>query len=1060
MKPIKLIISAFGPYADTMPEIQFEQFEEKGLFLISGDTGAGKTTIFDAICFALYGATSGSYRDTKNLRSEYTTDSTVSYVDFYFSHQGKNYHIYRQPQYDRPLKRGTGVTTEPEKATLYCNSDTPIEGVKAVNNAVRELLHIDVAQFKQIAMIAQGEFWELLNAKTDKRTEILRTIFMTDGYKNIEYRLKDRMDASYRKRKDAENSVIQYLNDVTVADESELANELAQMQDRASKSSSAWNLDEILDLISKIIREDEQRQEELSKTLRAEEEILDNKNNAFAVAETNNKFITRFIELTQEKEKLDAKSEIIAAREISLQRKKDATHYVNSKYKSWTSKKDDIAGKKQVIQTKEEEKEHALENEKSAREALEIALQSEPRTEELKQRIARIDEDREKYALRDQLNKEIASLTDEAAGFDKRKRELDLAKEALKERIISLNEQINELQASPVELERAKAIREQAKGLKAEIDKIIDADIPDWDKKRETFDRKQSKFEKARKSYEAARDKKQHAEKLLENCRAGILAEELEDGKPCPVCGSVHHPLPAVLPDTSITEEEYKICAEEEKTAQDKKEKALIEVESAKADAIASEEQLEKNISKCLNDALYGVSAEKKTLDEMRGLIVQEQRDIAQIIADNKERVAGLDSNCKKLERAKEDLTKAEGEEKEKLYSDKNKLVEEMSDNQNKLTEKRTSLRPLENLVYESIDEAQKARNEAEAEINTINENIEKARANKKEAEDALVDITSSIKTMQDVLEKEKNEEIALSREFMEILEIRKFSDEEDFLACVTSEEEIKAEEKEIEEYHAALKSNQDQLQKAEIDAEGKEQVDLNAVRDELNEQKDKVVGLRESNNLVSSRLAENIKRKNRMTDLQKDLENYRKENNITRRLYELVKGTTGNGKITLEQYIQASGFDGVIRAANRRLLPMSDGQYELYRQENSLGKQSNTFLDLEVLDNFTGHRRPVGNLSGGESFKASLSLALGLSDTVSSNLGGIQMEALFVDEGFGTLDRKSIENAMNILLNLSGTGKLIGIISHREELKENIMQQVRVVKCKNGSQITVDTGI
>ena len=177
-------------------------------------------------------------------------------------------------------------------------------------------------------------------------------------------------------------------------------------------------------------------------------------------------------------------------------------------------------------------------------------------------------------------------------------------------------------------------------------------------------------------------------------------------------------------------------------------------------------------------------------------------------------------------------------------------------------------------------------------------------------------------------------------------------------------------------------------------------------------------------------------------------------------RLYNLVKGTTGKGKITLEQYIQAAGFDGIIAAANRRLLPMSDGQFELFRQEDSLGKRSNTFLDLEVLDNHTGHRRPVVNLSGGESFKASLSLALGLSDTVSANVGGVQIDALFIDEGFGTLDRKSIDNAMDILLNLSGGSKLVGIISHREELKENIPQQIKVTKTREGSLIDIDTGV
>ena len=164
MKPIKLMISAIGPYAGELPEIEFSAFEEKGLFLISGDTGAGKTTIFDAICFALYGTTSGTYRDTKNLRSEYAGDLVQSYVDFYFSHQGREFHIFRQPSYERQKQRGIGKIVEKEKAVFYEEGQAPIEGLTQVNHAVKELLHIDEKQFKQIVMIAQGEFWNLLNA--------------------------------------------------------------------------------------------------------------------------------------------------------------------------------------------------------------------------------------------------------------------------------------------------------------------------------------------------------------------------------------------------------------------------------------------------------------------------------------------------------------------------------------------------------------------------------------------------------------------------------------------------------------------------------------------------------------------------------------------------------------------------------------------------------------------------------------------------------------------------------------------------------------------------------
>ena len=277
--------------------------------------------------------------------------------------------------------------------------------------------------------------------------------------------------------------------------------------------------------------------------------------------------------------------------------------------------------------------------------------------------------------------------------------------------------------------------------------------------------------------------------------------------------------------------------------------------------------------------------------------------------------------------------------------------------------------------------------------------------------------------------------------------------------ALAVPEKEITASEKTISDYQQKIETNKARLSEAKKEAEGKVRINVKELEKTVDEQNKLVESSRKTVTEVRYRLQINEEKKANIVGQQVKYDKACHQNTIHTRLYNLVKGQTGNGKITLEQYIQASGFDGIIAAANRRLKPMSDGQYELFRQEDSLGKRSNTFLNLEVLDNYTGHRRPVGNLSGGESFKASLSLALGLSDTVSSNLGGIQMDALFVDEGFGTLDRKSIENAMDILVNLSGANKLVGIISHREELMENIPQQIRVTKTKNGSRIEIETG-
>ncbi|MDE6516970.1 MAG: SMC family ATPase, partial [Acetatifactor sp.] len=338
MKPIKLIISAIGPYAGELPEIDFNAFEEKGLFLISGDTGAGKTTIFDAMCFALYGTTSGTYRDTKNLRSEYARDSAQSYVDFYFSHQGREFHVWRQPSYERQKQRGSGVIVEKEKAILYEEGQAPIEGLTQVNNAVKELLHIDEKQFKQIVMIAQGEFWDLLNAKTDQRTELLRTIFLTNGYKNIEYKLKDRMDASYNIKVSAEKSIIQHFEDVSANEEDELLVELEDIKSRAGRSGSAWNLDEILDVMERLILSDKERLKCIKAELRKAEAELKKNNDELAQARTNNSFIEKRDKLETEKAELEKRKAEIDGIILLLDKQKKATRNVNPSYVAWTKK--------------------------------------------------------------------------------------------------------------------------------------------------------------------------------------------------------------------------------------------------------------------------------------------------------------------------------------------------------------------------------------------------------------------------------------------------------------------------------------------------------------------------------------------------------------------------------------------------------------------------------------------------------------------------------------------------------------------------------------------------
>ena len=950
MKPIKLIISAFGPYAGKMPEIDFEQFEDKGLFLISGDTGAGKTTIFDAICFALYGTVSGSYRDTKNLRSEYAEDTAESFVDFYFSHQGKNYHVFRQPEYERQKQRGTGVITEKEKAVLYEEGRAPIEGITQVNAAVKELLRIDDKQFKQIAMIAQGEFWDLLNAKTDKRTEILRTIFMTGAYKNIEYKLKDKMDSAYSAKKSAEDSIIQYLNDVYAGAESELSDELINLKERAKSSKSAWNTEEMLDHIERIITADRELLELIGTELKSAEVELKKDEDALANAKTNNEFLERLDKLKKEEEALKGKSSGMASLKARLLRQKTATHEVYPAYKSLKNKSDDAEKTERSI------------NEKS---------------EALKQAIQAADEKAE--ALKN-------------------------ARIKLDEHIKILKARVEELKDEPAKLETLKAKEDKLSSLKASVDNIIMVQLPERADRINTLLNEQVMYKKTREEYDFAVGERIRAEKILEGCRAGILASDLKDGEKCPVCGSLHHPDPATMPKESISEEKLNELQKAEEILLDKKNKAYGAAESRKAALDEYEKGLKTAIIECLENQIIGQQAEEGGIEELAQKLKNAENTVSEKLNENTKLKNNVLNNIKALKEAGEELDKSE---------------------------KKDSVMAVAVL---------------------------KAEEDKKNADETVTTLRAAITTLKDNLEISRADIEALKAELGELLKKHKFDSEEEMLSFVVREDDIRSAENELEKYGRDVAANEKQLKQAAEDAKGRTLADVEALRKACNDKRENVDRIRENENSVKSRINNNKDRRDKIASRKDELEKAVKEYNICRRLYDLVKGTTGNGKITLEQYIQAAGFDGIISAANRRLRPMSDGQYELYRQEDSLGKKSNNFLDLEVLDNYTGRRRPVGNLSGGESFKASLSLALGLSDTVSSNLGGIQMDALFIDEGFGTLDRKSIENAMDTLLSLSGKNKLVGIISHREELMESIPQQIRVTKARSGSSISIET--
>ena len=502
MKPIKLKISAFGPYAGEIPEIQFDQFEERGLFLISGDTGAGKTTIFDAICYALYGSTSGRYRDTKNLRSEYAAPECDSYVDFYFSHQGKNYHVLRRPSYERKKLRGEGTVHQQETAEFHEEGKAPVEGLKPVENAVRELLHVDEKQFKQIAMIAQGEFRDLLFAKTEQRTDILRTIFMTENYKNIEYRLKDRLDASSKEKTGTENSIIQYFVDAAAPDGSELEAELKELQAKAASSGSAWNANEFIDIIGRIIAHDEESSEAIKNQIEEEDKVLDGLKEKLATAEINNGFITRLDELKDQKKKLDEKKPEMDSLRQKLVKQKNASYKAAPAFNSWTAKCKEKADAEEEIRKSNEQLKTFTEEAAKAVESFNNAEKKRPQADELIKEAEGIERQKKDYIRRDELRTEIGELEEKKETLETKEKEIEENEKKLRDSIVSYKHTIEELKDKPDELNALNNLDISLKELRKDILNILGEKQNNWRIHTENLKKEQEAFVQADKEYD------------------------------------------------------------------------------------------------------------------------------------------------------------------------------------------------------------------------------------------------------------------------------------------------------------------------------------------------------------------------------------------------------------------------------------------------------------------------------------------------------------------------------------------------------------------------------
>ena len=1081
MKPTKLVMQAFGTYAE-QTEIDFTQFEEKGLFLICGDTGAGKTTIFDAISYALYGEASGSYRDTKNLKSEYVDKKVESFVDFYFTHQGKDYHVCRKPSFKYTNRNGK-PDEQAEKVTFYQPDGTTLEGAKNVDGtkekpgAIPQLLNMDAGQFMQVAMIAQGEFWKLLNAKTNERTEILRTIFQTDAYKKLELKLKNRMDVSFAARKEREQSISQSFREVKVepAEISEgisgiLAEDLAEdseeqprsvvqricdLQEKLQDSKAVWNIEEMLTLLQAVIGEDTEKAKQKETVLAQAEEELQKLQGTLVSAKDNNAILERYARTKEEQEVLESQKGLFEERRIQLDRTKQATYKVKPEYDAWSAKEHEWERTKQLITDGAQTLADCQTRAGMADAKVKETEALRPEAEQCQKIVDKVREEEPRYKEREMLQHELGQIQLQLATQEQQEAALVTAEQMLQKRIGELQEQQAVRKEEPQQLAQAQAAHDKLLDSQKKTESIAKNLIPAWRRKQQELEEAQREYRKNQDAYESAKEAFTHADRLYRANLVGILASDLAEGDPCPVCGATHHEKLATLVEASVTAEQCKELKAVEEKKLDAFNQATASASSLRAVVQAKELQLKEQIRGCMTPAFIGGV---EALEELLVIFERQRAKLVDAVAQSREQMDTLQQNCEKLREVEAMLARAQGTEMARLAEQRKSLVEERQSLIAKQAASQATLAALQTLSYPDWEAAMQAGNHALARVTEIQTALDTAAKEKKSADEAVARVQASIATQKQALEQQKSDAQMLKQRLNEKLTACQFASVEEMQAQVATDAEIHAEEAKLADYDKKVTEVAARLSQLEQeqDARHRTLVDLEQLQQEHTSKRVQVETLRTALQAITFRIQNNCEKQQNIRAQQVAYEKAKKENDTSYRLYTLVSGQTRNGKITFEQYIQAAGFDSILQAANRHLLPMSDNQFQLYRQTNAVGKQTNTFLDLEVLDISTGKRRPVGNLSGGESFKASLSLALGLSDTIAENRGGIQMDALFVDEGFGTLDSKSLEETKDALLSMSGENKLVGIISHRDELMD-IPQKLRVTKGRGGSRIQME---
>lgn len=1178
MRPLKLVISAFGPYAGRV-ELDMEGLGNTGLYLIAGDTGAGKTTIFDAITFALYGEASGENREPSMFRSKYALPQTPTEVELTFSHGDKEYYIRRNPEYLRPAKRGSNMTKESAKVQLLLPDQRAVTKKGEVAAAIREILGVDRKQFSQIVMLAQGDFLKLLLADTVERQKIFRELFQTQYYQILQLQIKDQAKKRFGQCRDARNSVQQYIRgmacgegDVLAADtekaregklpmaevaklleklleqdaaaEETLNRELAGLEENLAKVNANIGKAEEYERTENSLRELKGQEEEKKQNLAQAEKTFQEEKEKKGRQEEIQKQLTLLEQELPEYHKLEQLREGIRELEGNLEIEKKEAARKQQAIEDEQECLDDLKKERRSLEHAGEKKERLLrqretaeeyeklhrnlakarekEQEKSSlfKESEKVFHEEEGKKkqrEEIKKQLTLLEKELPEYDRIDQWNQERKGIEKKAEkgrkGEKKKQQELEELRKSLEE----LREEQASLSRAGEEKERLLRRKEQEEEIQKKL-KALGKDIKNYNKLKGEWEQKRQVYQEAQKRAEELEMIYSGKNRAFLDGQAGILAAGLKAGETCPVCGSTEHPCLAQIPGEVPTEEELEQAKSSYEEAGRAAKEASIEAGKVSGKISGQEgklKELSEELLECPELSMVeeklaeGLSRNQKERAKLKKQVIEEER---------------------KAERKKElDLQIPEGEKSEKqLESQMGELREQIVIAEGQVQSLAEQIRILEgNLPFPDRTEAEKQQGKLSEELEAMEKSYQKAQEAYEKHSREWTEAKSRVQSLEEQLEQKEMPADLEAGELLSVLktmiaDLTEQIDREDH--CVKRREELDCQipekentiqqlEKERNELGERITSEEtrreSQIRQAEelsgkLCYSEKEEAEINCkklseeleslrkayehaqeayktCRDDMTVWKGQVQSLQEQlkrgegadREKELERQSELIKRREEITKAEKEIHARRRANESisvhmkekSRELESLegeyqwmnaldrtVNGQIdGKEKIMLETYIQMNYFDRIIRRANLRFMIMSGGQYELKRQETSGNNRSQSGLELSVMDHYNGTQRSVKTLSGGESFIASLSLALGLSDEVQSSAGGVQIETMFVDEGFGSLDSDILEQAYKALASLTEGNRLVGIISHVGELKEKIEKQIVVVKEKTG---------